>query len=114
MPKVKTQPCPSCGGKMRFEKRSDTLVYKGHERHIQTEAWWCKSCDEAILAGEALRSRELEFQNLKAEVDEVLAPAEVAAVRSRLGLSQRKAGEVLGGGPRAFQKYEAGRRSVRP
>jgi HTH-type transcriptional regulator/antitoxin MqsA len=112
MPKVKTQPCPSCGGKMRFEKRTDTLLYKGQERPIQTQAWWCKSCDEAILAGEALRARELEFQKLKAEVDQVLAPGEVAAVRSRLGLSQRKAGELLGGGPRAFQKYEAGTQAV--
>jgi HTH-type transcriptional regulator / antitoxin MqsA len=97
---------------MRFEKRTDTLLYKGHERHIQTQAWWCKACDEAILAGEALRARELEFQNLKAEVDDVLSPDEVAAVRARLGLSQRKAGEVLGGGPRAFQKYEAGTQAV--
>jgi HTH-type transcriptional regulator/antitoxin MqsA len=97
---------------MRFEKRTDTLVYKGHERKIQTQAWWCKSCDEAILAGAALRTRELEFQKLKAEVDEVLAPADVAAVRARLGLSQRKAGEILGGGPRAFQKYEAGTQAV--
>ena len=112
MPKVKTQFCPSCGGEMRFEKRTDTLVYKGHERKIKTQAWWCKSCDEAILAGEALRARELEFQKLKAEVDEVLAPADVAAVRARLGLSQRKAGELLGGGPRAFQKYEAGTQAV--
>ena len=112
MPKLKTQACPTCGGEMRFEKRTDTLLYKGHERKIQTQAWWCKSCDEAILAGEALRGRELEFQKLKAEVDEVLAPADVAAVRARLGLSQRKAGELLGGGPRAFQKYEAGTQAV--
>lgn len=112
MPKVKTQPCPSCGGEMRFEKRTDTLLYKGQKHPIQTQAWWCKSCGEAILAGEALRARELEFQKLKAEVDQVLAPAEVAAVRSRLGLSQRKAGELLGGGPRAFQKYEAGTQAV--
>jgi HTH-type transcriptional regulator / antitoxin MqsA len=112
MRKAKTQPCPSCGGKMRFEKRTDTLLYKGQERPIQTQAWWCEACDEAILAGDALRARELEFQKLKAEVDQVLAPAEVAAVRSRLGLSQRKAGELLGGGPRAFQKYEAGTQAV--
>jgi len=27
-------------------------------------------------------------------------------------LSQRRAGEVLGGGPRAFQKYESGKQAV--
>lgn len=59
---------------MPFEKRTDTLLYKGQERTIQTQAWWCKSCDEAILASSALRDRELEFQKLKAEVDQVIAP----------------------------------------
>ena len=97
---------------MRQVEGSEIRRYKGHERKIQTQAWWCKSCDEAISAGEGLRARELEFQKLKAEVDEVLAPADVAAVRARLGLSQRKAGELLGGGPRAFQKYEAGTQAV--
>jgi HTH-type transcriptional regulator/antitoxin MqsA len=49
---------------------------------------------------------------LKAEVDEVLGPTQVAEVREKLGLSQRKAGELLGGGPRAFQKYESGKQAV--
>lgn len=47
-----------------------------------------------------------------AEVDEVLGPQEVTKVREKLGLSQRAAGELLGGGPRAFQKYEAGKQAV--
>ena len=33
-------------------------------------------------------------------------------MREALGLSQRKAGEILGGGPRAFQKYESGKQAV--
>lgn len=39
-------------------------------------------------------------------------PEEVRAIRKRLGLSQAEAGELLGGGPRAFTKYEAG--TVKP
>jgi HTH-type transcriptional regulator/antitoxin MqsA len=79
---------------------------------VKTQGWWCAACDEAILDGKALSERERAFLELKAEVDEVLGPAEVAAVRKRLGLSQRKAGELLGGGPRAFQKYESGKQAV--
>ena len=41
-----------------------------------------------------------------------LTPQEIRAIRQRLGLSQVEAGELLGGGPRAFTKYEAG--SIRP
>ena len=38
----------------------------------------------------------------------VIEPGEVRAIRKKLGLSQVEAGELLGGGPRAFTKYEAG------
>jgi len=109
---TKTQPCPECGGVMRFEKRDDLLEYRGHERTIKTLGWWCARCGEAILTGEPLVAHARAFQQLKADVDNVMGPKEVARVRTELGLSQRKAGELLGGGPRAFQKYEAGNQVV--
>ena len=37
-----------------------------------------------------------------------ITPEEIRAIREGLGLSQVEAGELLGGGPRAFTKYEAG------
>lgn len=109
---TKTQPCPGCGGEMRHEKHDDVLTYKGHTRTIKTLGWWCSSCDEAILSGEPLLAHERAFQKFKAEVDGVLGPADVIRVREHLGLSQRKASELLGGGPRSFQKYESGTQAV--
>lgn len=44
--------------------------------------------------------------------DDALAPDEIRAIRERLGLTQLEAGELLGGGPSAFTKYEAG--TVKP
>ena len=44
--------------------------------------------------------------------DLALEPDEIRAIREGLGLSQVEAGELLGGGPRAFTKYEAG--TIRP
>ena len=41
-----------------------------------------------------------------------ITPEEIRAIREGLGLTQVEAGELLGGGPRAFTKYEAG--TVRP
>ena len=41
-----------------------------------------------------------------------IAPEEIRSIRERLGLTQAEAGELIGGGPRAFTKYEAG--TVRP
>ena len=108
----KTQPCPECSGEMRYEKRADEVSYLGHKRKLKTLAWWCAKCGEGILEGMALREREKAFLELKAEVDGVLGPDEIAAARKAIGLSQRKAGELLGGGPRSFQKYEAGKQAA--
>lgn len=48
----------------------------------------------------------------KRSVATAITPDEIRAIRERLGLSQAEAGELLGGGPRAFTKYEAG--AVKP
>jgi DNA-binding transcriptional regulator YiaG len=37
-----------------------------------------------------------------------LTPQEIRRIREKIGLSQVEAGELLGGGPRAFTKYESG------
>ncbi len=112
MSKPKTQPCIECGGEMRYEKHADEVSYQEQTRRLDTLGWWCSKCGESILEGAALRASEKAFLELKAEVDGVLGPSDVAAVREKIGLSQRKAGEILGGGPRAFQKYEAGTQAV--
>lgn len=44
--------------------------------------------------------------------DTFLSGAEIRRIRKRLGLTQAQAGEILGGGPRAFSKYETN--TVRP
>ena len=41
-----------------------------------------------------------------------IAPDEIRNIRERLGLTQVEAGELIGGGPRAFTKYESG--TVKP
>ena len=41
-----------------------------------------------------------------------IAPEEIRSIRERLNLTQAEAGEFIGGGPRAFTKYEAG--TVKP
>jgi HTH-type transcriptional regulator/antitoxin MqsA len=38
----------------------------------------------------------------------LLAPENIRRIRKKLGLSQEAAGLLIGGGPRAFQKYESG------
>jgi HTH-type transcriptional regulator/antitoxin MqsA len=97
---------------MRYVRRSDPIEYGGRERPLKTLGWWCDDCNEAIFYGPALIAREKAFLQLKAEVEGVLGPKDVARVRKKLALSQRRAGALLGGGPRSFQKYERGTQAV--
>ena len=48
------------------------------------------------------------LHRLKARAQGLLEPEAIRRIRLKLGLSQQAAGEVIGGGPRAFQKYETG------
>ena len=106
------QKCPVCGGKMEYKKRSDEMTYKGNRKSVKVLGWWCTKCGEGILTGEPLIARAKAFQEFKAEIDQVLGPKDVAVIRKALGLSQRRAGALLGGGARAFQKYESGQQAV--
>lgn len=104
--------CPVCASPMSWESQESVLTYKGMNRSVSTLGYWCHNCGEAIFTGAPLLEREKAYFELKAEVDGVLKPDEVTAIRKRLGLSQREAGELLGDGPRAFCKYESGKEVV--
>jgi HTH-type transcriptional regulator/antitoxin MqsA len=107
-----TTRCPECGAVAVQEARTDTVEYKGHKAPVRVFGRWCDRCGEAVFEGKALQKREQAFLELRAKVEGVLSPDRVAAIRERLKLSQRRAGELLGGGPRAFQKYESGTQQV--
>ena len=48
------------------------------------------------------------LNRLRARVEGLLDPKEIRRIRKRLHLTQQAAGSLIGGGPRAFQKYESG------
>lgn len=104
----KTMKCHECGAEMVRDVRPGEVTYKGHVVKIEQPGWYCQGCDEIVLDGPDSAVTERAFVQLKVEVDGILPPSEVARIRRKLGLSQRRAGALLGGGPRSFQKYESG------
>jgi HTH-type transcriptional regulator/antitoxin MqsA len=90
------------------DTRPDEVEYKGRSVIFDQPGWYCAACDEVVLDAPDAAVANDAFVNLRAEVDGLLTPQEITRIRTKLGLSQRQAGALLGGGPHAFQKYESG------
>jgi HTH-type transcriptional regulator/antitoxin MqsA len=100
--------CPVTGEPMVRDTRPFVISYKGRKQDVALPGWYCDASGESIHSREDLKVSDRALMTLKAEVDGLATPSEVARVRKKLGLSQVKASEILGGGPRSFQKYESG------
>ena len=100
--------CPEMGGPMRRDSRSMTLTYKGHSVELSMPGWYCDCCDQSTHTGEDMKYSDRALNRLKARAEGLLEPEEIRRIRKRIRLTQATAGEVIGGGPRAFQKYESG------
>lgn len=100
--------CPETGLPMVRAVRPDTVTYKGRTRAIQMPGWYCDASGESMHSREDMKVSDRALAELKAEVEGVATPSEVAQVRKRLKLTQAEASRVFGGGPRSFQKYESG------
>jgi HTH-type transcriptional regulator / antitoxin MqsA len=100
--------CPLCGGELVRENRRVTTSYRGHEQSYEQPGQYCSSCGEAFLHPADLAATAAMRKDFDRAVDRLLTSQEIKEVRARLGLTQRRAGELLGGGPMAFSKYERG------
>ncbi|MBF0463119.1 MAG: type II toxin-antitoxin system MqsR family toxin [Magnetococcales bacterium] len=100
--------CPVCGCLLSREEREETCAYKGSSVTYMQPGWWCGTCDEAIFKGADNVIGNALFAELRARVDGILSPSQVRDIRKRMGLTQRQASALFGGGPNAFQKYESG------
>ena len=100
--------CHECGTDMVRDTRPDVVTYKGHTVTINQPGWYCQECSEVVLSAEDSVVADEAFIQLRVNIEGLLTRQDVARIREKLRLSQRQAGTILGGGPRAFQKYESG------
>lgn len=102
--------CPLCGkGTLVSEVREETYEYLGKTTTISMPGEYCAECGDGVFTtSETGRYLEM-VKAFRAEVDaEPLPPVEIKRIRKRLKLTQKEAGELLGGGIRAFSQYERG------
>ena len=88
--------------------RPMTLTYKGESITFDMPGWYCDQSEESIHTGEDMKVSDRMLNRLKARCEGLLEPEEIRSIRKRLHLTQEAAGLMIGGGPRAFQKYESG------
>ena len=84
------------------------LAYKGQSLTVDMPGWYSDQARESVHTSEDMKVSDRALNCLKARAEGLLEPAEIRRIRKRLGLTQELAGELIGGGPRAFQKYETG------
>jgi len=95
---------PETGKVLRRDVRSQTVVVGSLARTIDVPGWYPDDDSDAIHSGTDLKAMDETYKALREDY-----AARVKAVRKRLGLTQEEAGVIIGGGKRAFQKYESGR-----
>ncbi len=100
--------CPKTGAPMHRGVRPMTLTYKGESITFEMPGWYCHDCDKSIHTGKDMKVSDRMLNLLKARSEGVLTPKEIRRIRKKLRLSQEAAGLLIGGGRRAFQKYESG------
>ena len=100
--------CPKTGAPMHRSVRPMTLTYKEESITFDMPGWYCDESDESIHTGKDMKVSDRMLNRLKARSEGLLEPEEIRHIRKKLRLSQEAAGLLVGGGPRAFQKYESG------
>jgi HTH-type transcriptional regulator/antitoxin MqsA len=104
--------CPSCGAAALVRDTRDLpYTYKSKTTVLpDVMGDFCATCDESILsAAESRRTMLLMLAFNKQVNSAVVDPHFIAAVRKKLALDQREAGEIFGGGVNAFSRYENGK-----
>ncbi|AZS81545.1 MULTISPECIES: type II toxin-antitoxin system MqsA family antitoxin [Achromobacter] len=104
--------CPVCGtAELIHDTRDLPYTYKGETTVIPAvTADFCPACDESITdmaeTERVMRGMQAFNKHVNAAI---VDPGFIVSVRKKLGLGQREAAEIFGGGINAFSRYENGK-----
>ncbi|RYE64252.1 MAG: transcriptional regulator [Oxalobacteraceae bacterium] len=95
---------PETGKELRRGMRQQVISVGSLRETVDVPGWYPDDDSDGIHTGADLKASNEAFKRLRQEY-----AAHVRAVRKKLGLTQEDAGLIIGGGKRAFQKYESGK-----
>ena len=99
---------PATGAPLHRDVRPLTLRYKGASITFDMPGWYGDQPDDGIFEPVDMKFSDRALNRLKARAEGLVEPEEIKRIRKKLGLTQQAAGKLIGGGARAFQRYEAG------
>lgn len=101
---TKTRIHPETGKTLRRAVWPQIVAFGSFSRTVEVPGWYPDDDSDSIHSGEDLAESDRVYRELKAAY-----AAHVRRIRKdRLKLTQEEAGRLIGGGRRAFQKYESG------
>ncbi len=104
--------CPVCGAaELIHDTRDIPYTYKGDSTVIAAVTGdFCPACAESIVDAAESNRVMREMQAFSKHVNAAIVdPGFITDVRKKLGLDQREAAEIFGGGINAFSRYENGK-----
>lgn len=102
--------CPVCGqGHIQKQFRQEVFTYKGQKKMVDNfPVYVCDSCNEEFVSAEDSKHFDQELTTFQREVDHLLKPHEVRAIRESLGYNQTEFARLLKVGAKNFARYENG------
>jgi HTH-type transcriptional regulator/antitoxin MqsA len=103
---------------MQRGEKEVTFTVDGKKFTYRQPGWWCSLTDPKDMEGQLMdednQVAEMARRTAKALArgERVFVPIVIRAIRQRLGLTQREAGNIFGTGDKSFEKYESG--EIRP
>jgi len=94
---------PETGKILTRDIREQIVRFGPLAQKVLVPGWYPDDDSDAIHSGKDLAEANEIYKKLRAAY-----PMRIKAIRKELGLTQEQAGRLVGGGPRAFQKYERG------
>jgi HTH-type transcriptional regulator/antitoxin MqsA len=94
---------PETGKRLTRGERVQTVAVGSLAHSVEVPGWYPDDDSDSIHSGTDLKVLDQAYLELRAAY-----AARVKSVRKKLRLTQEEAGRIIGGGRRAFQKYESG------
>ncbi len=102
-------PCPICDHPLQVTSVTETFTYKGSTlEYPEYVVHKCNGCQEEFVGDDTMRSSTRRIRDFHREVDGFLTSTKIKEIRMKLGYTQDNLGRVLGGGVKAFARYENG------